>query len=55
MKLHVMRYDSRELAQEHVEYLKEHGSEATIEEVTVFDVYVTRDLPGRMSISLDQR
>jgi len=54
MKLHVMRYDSRELAQEHVEYLKEHGSEATIEEVTVFDVYVTRDFRVG-DISLDQR
>jgi len=38
-----MRYTSRERAQEHVDYLKEQGSEAIIEEVTVFDVYVTWD------------
>jgi ERCC4-type nuclease len=54
MKLHVMRYDSRELAQEHVKYLKEHGSEAIIEEVTVFDVYITRDFRVG-DTSLDQR
>lgn len=54
MKLHVIRCTSKESAKEHVEFQKKLGSEAVIEEVTVYDVYVTRDFRVG-DTSLDQR